>query len=42
MRYIYMIAYIEGKIDRLSPTNALLEEGVLGDDIKKTLTDYTA
>lgn len=42
MRYIYMIAYIEGKIDRLSPTNALLDVGGVGYDINITLTDYTA
>ncbi|WP_455082468.1 Holliday junction branch migration protein RuvA [Porphyromonas endodontalis] len=37
-----MIAYIEGKIDRLSPTNALLDVGGVGYDINITLTDYTA
>ena len=42
MRYIYMIAYIEAKIDRLSPTNALLDVGGVGYDINITLTDYTA
>lgn len=42
MRYHYMIAYIEGKIDRLTPTNALLDVGGVGYDINITLTDYTA
>lgn len=39
--YINMIAYIEGKIDRLTPTNALLDVGGVGYDIHITLLDYT-
>ena len=42
MRYNDMIAYIEGKIDRLTPTNALLDVGGVGYDINIPLTDYTA
>lgn len=37
-----MRAYIEGKIDRLTPTNALLDVGGVGYDINITLADYTA
>lgn len=37
-----MIAYLEGKIDRLTPTNALIECSGVGYDVQITLTDYTA
>lgn len=36
-----MIAYLEGKIDRLTPTNALIDCSGVGYDVQITLTDYT-
>ncbi|MBB6275627.1 Holliday junction branch migration protein RuvA [Porphyromonas circumdentaria] len=36
-----MIAYLEGKIDRLTPTNALIDCLGVGYDVQITLTDYT-